>query len=140
MAAIAYPYTARPGRPGGASRSRYPHLRLLTGEETRVVTARPTSRPRGLRRWAPGLATAAALVGLWFGAGALAGAGGPRIARLPGTTPVSGGYAYVVRPGDTLWSIASRLEPGGDPGALVARLTAELSTTVLRPGSVIVVP
>ena len=140
MAAIAYPYTGRPARPRGGPGNGHGHLRLVAGEEARVVAARPARRPGGLRRCAPGLVTAVALMGLWFGAGALAGAGGPGIARLPGTTHVPGGYAYVVRPGDTLWSIASRLEPGSDPGALVARLTAQLSTTVLRPGSVIVVP
>lgn len=136
MAAIAYPYVGRPAR----SRSGPGHLRLVTSEEARVFASAPARRPGALRRWAPGLATMAVLAGLWFGAGALAGAGSPRISRLPGTTPVPGGYAYVVRPGDTLWSIASRLEPGRDPGPLVARLTAEVSTTVLRPGSVIVVP
>ena len=60
--------------------------------------------------------------------------------RLPGSTPVAGGYAYVVRPGDTLWSIASRLEPGRDPRPLVDRLSSQVRGGRLLAGSVLVVP
>lgn len=96
---------------------------------------------RHLRRLAPGLAAASALVGLWLGAGALAGAGGSgQLVRLPGARPVPGGYAYVVRPGDTLWSIASRLEPRGDPRGLVDRLASQVPGGRLLAGSVLVVP
>lgn len=31
---------------------------------------------------------------------------------------------YVVQPGDTLWAIAVRLQPAGDPRVLIARLEA----------------
>jgi Tfp pilus assembly protein FimV len=53
---------------------------------------------------------------------------------------VAGGYAYVVRPGDTLWSIASRLEPGRDPRPLVDRLSSQVRGGRLLAGSVLVVP
>lgn len=49
---------------------------------------------------------------------------------------------YVVRPGDTLWSIAERLVPGEDPRPLVdalARANA-VSPGTLVPGQVLVVP
>jgi Tfp pilus assembly protein FimV len=57
------------------------------------------------------------------------------VAVLPGSVKVDGGYLYVVRPGDTLWSIAARLEPGGDPRVLVAQLAAQVHGGTLLPGS-----
>jgi nucleoid-associated protein YgaU len=50
--------------------------------------------------------------------------------------------AYVVREGDTLWSIAERVSPGGDPRPLVDALSAAngVSAGHLVPGQVIVVP
>lgn len=108
--------------------------------------ARPKTRlhlagSRGLRRLLPGVATLAVLGSLWFGVGALATtAHGTPIVRLPGSVPVAGGYAYTVQPGDTLWSIASRLEPGADPRPLVDRLQAELHGRPLLPGERLVLP
>ncbi len=47
---------------------------------------------------------------------------------LTGTSiPRSGSQTYVVRPGDTLWSIATSHSGGGDPRILVAQLERELS-------------
>lgn len=47
--------------------------------------------------------------------------------------------SVVVRPGDTLWSIASRLVPQGDPRAEVARLQQlnRLGSADLVPGEVL---
>jgi hypothetical protein len=42
---------------------------------------------------------------------------------------------YVVKPGDTLWSIATRLDPSGDPRPLVAQLTHQVRGGELLPGS-----
>ncbi len=53
---------------------------------------------------------------------------------IPGSVPSHGGYLYVVRPGDTLWAIASRVQPGGDPRPLVDRLQAQLHGAAPRPG------
>ncbi|MGH9294231.1 MAG: LysM peptidoglycan-binding domain-containing protein [Acidimicrobiales bacterium] len=91
------------------------------------------SRPRGLRRLLPGAATLAALGGLWIGASAV---GGHQHADkvLAGSVRSGHGYVYVVRPGDTLWSIASRLQPGGDPRPLVADLESQLGGAALLPG------
>lgn len=47
---------------------------------------------------------------------------------------------YIVQPGDTLWSIAARLDPGGDPRPLVERLAFENGGPRLRAGEMIAVP
>lgn len=46
----------------------------------------------------------------------------------------------VVRPGDTLWSIATRLAPDDDPRPLVDALTDALGSTALQPGERIRIP
>jgi hypothetical protein len=50
-------------------------------------------------------------------------------------SPVSG--AYVVRPGDTVWSVARTLQPDGDIRPLVDRLVAERGGTGLVAGEVL---
>ena len=49
--------------------------------------------------------------------------------------------SYVVRQGDTLWSIARHLSPTGDPRSIVDELSAAngVSAGALRPGQVLVV-
>lgn len=96
---------------------------------------------RGLRRLLPGAATLAVFAGAWLGVGALAASDHPvSVDRLPGSVPVHGGFAYVVRPGDTLWSIASRVEPGSDPRPLVDQLQSQLHGQVLQPGDRLILP
>jgi LysM repeat protein len=41
---------------------------------------------------------------------------------------------YVVQPGDTYWSIARHLQPGGDVRALVDKLSSEHGGAPLQPG------
>lgn len=41
---------------------------------------------------------------------------------------------YVVRPGDTVWSIAEQLQPGGDVRALVDQLTERAGGSGLQAG------
>lgn len=41
---------------------------------------------------------------------------------------------YVVRPGDTLWSIAERLDPGGDPRPVVDSLRSRAGGAALEAG------
>jgi hypothetical protein len=93
-----------------------------------------------LRRLLPGVATLAAVAGLWLGAGMLAAGQHPPLAVLPGSVKTPAGYVYVVRPGDTLWSIATRLQPGGDPRALVAELESQVPGGTLVPGSRLLLP
>jgi nucleoid-associated protein YgaU len=47
---------------------------------------------------------------------------------------------YTVRPGDTLWSIATRVDPSADPRPLVARLAAQTGSESVFPGERIVLP
>jgi hypothetical protein len=60
--------------------------------------------------------------------------------RLDNPTAPVAAHLYVVRPGDTLWSIAQRLDPGGDPRSLVAQLEDELNGATLVAGEQIQVP
>ncbi len=46
----------------------------------------------------------------------------------------SSGEVYVVRPGDTMWSIASSLQPDGDVRSLVDELTARAGGASLQAG------
>jgi hypothetical protein len=48
--------------------------------------------------------------------------------------------AWVVRPGDTIWSIAESIQPRGDVRPLVDRLSQEVGNAPLYPGEVIQLP
>jgi LysM repeat protein len=47
---------------------------------------------------------------------------------------------YVVGAGDTLWSIAQRLDPTGDPRPVVAALAAQVGGDVVIPGERLLLP
>jgi LysM domain len=47
---------------------------------------------------------------------------------------------WVVKPGDTIWSIAEAIDPRGDVRPLVDRLSEEISNSSLYPGEVIRLP
>ena len=67
---------------------------------------------------------------------------GPAVRALTPDRPVPvARSAYVVRQGDTLWSIARRVSPTGDPRTVVDALSAEngISAADLEPGQVLVV-
>jgi len=72
----------------------------------------------------------------WGGTGGnpLAAPGAARAGRLVA------GDIYVVRPGDTLWSIAERLAPDSDPRPLVARMEDEVGSGDLQPGEELRLP
>ena len=133
-------WTSGPGRP-------VPYLSLYRPGSS---TGRPGSRRldravyRRRRLMAGGLlllAIAAALILVQLiqagiGGGPLTTTGA---AAGPGMVP-AGATAYVVRPGDTLWSIAAALSPGRDERPLVDRLAAEVGGASLYPGEVIPIP
>jgi Tfp pilus assembly protein FimV len=59
-----------------------------------------------------------------------------------GVEPVAR-HTYVVRAGDSLWSIATRMAPGQDPRPWVARLQAAnpgSDAAALAPGQTLVLP
>jgi hypothetical protein len=86
---------------------------------------------------------AAILIFGWIGLQAASGriGRGPLAATgAPGGLRPAGTAVWVVRPGDTLWSIALAIRPGSDVRPLVDRLAAELGSTVLHPGESIPLP
>ena len=71
------------------------------------------------------------------------GTGGQTLAT-PGAALAGGAVApdatYVIQPGDTLWSLAVRLDPTGDPRPLVARLAAQVGGDTAVPGEHVILP
>ena len=141
---------ARPRRTASAIAARpssagVRHLRLVGDVEptTGGVVARDRFSRRRRSIFAgvvPMLLTVGALVGIWAGAAALRSMGAAPLVAPPGARRAPGGYVVTVRPGQTVWSIASAMEPGADPRALVDRLEAELPGGVLVAGTVLRLP
>ena len=130
MAAVAFPLS---------------HERLRPAP--RLARPGPTPRPRAARPVPPGIyarrrvaaviVVAAVVFGAVVAARALLGAlgGGPLTAPEPISARV-----VVVQPGDTLWAIARRLDPGGDVRITVQRLAAAHGGSALRAGERIRLP
>ena len=117
--------------------------------EWRVASASPV-RPTPAsvyrrRRAVVIIATLAAVAGLRAGVDVLGG--GPLTAAEVHSTPVVAievepvaREVYVVRAGDTLWSIARKVQPAGDVRPLVDRLAESRGGRALQPGERIVLP
>jgi LysM domain len=97
---------------------------------------RRTSQVRR-RRLALGLLCGALLVLLALPISAL---GGRTVARSSSAITSATPQAYTVQPGDTLWTVAQRVDPGGDPRVLVAQLAAQTGSTTLIPGERLALP
>ncbi|HEX3840592.1 MAG TPA: LysM peptidoglycan-binding domain-containing protein [Acidimicrobiales bacterium] len=159
MAALSFPSRLTPdrGRRGGVAlrlvddgRNRSPvigHDWPATAGESPVLALVPDPVPvRQARRRVSSAVrlrrTLLALAGLMVVGLALplGGAGGPSHpsgSALAGTThPIE----YTVQPGDTLWSIATAVDPSADPRPLVAKLAAQTGSDTVEPGEHISVP
>ena len=79
-----------------------------------------------------------------FVGGAIAVSSGALAGLAPAPSASSGAVVgettVTVEPGDTLWSIARRVQPTGDVRPLVDQLAAARGGEVLQPGQQVVVP
>ncbi|HVA03258.1 MAG TPA: LysM domain-containing protein [Acidimicrobiales bacterium] len=143
-----HPAPSRPAH-GGVTPARHlpqsePDRRCHQARPTRAgcITDGRTTRPSVAvrrRRFLLGTVAAGLLVALalpWSGTGGSLATPGPAQA---GEKVVSQS-SYVVQPGDTLWSIADRLDPSGDPRAVVARLEAQVGGDNVVPGESLALP
>ena len=111
--------------PAAQARRRYP-------PERRRRAAARRRRLRGLSRLV--LLVVIVLVTIWVGA---------RIANATSNAAAFSEHTYVVRAGDTLWSVANRAYPGShDPRQLVFRIERRnhLASADIRPGQVLTLP
>jgi hypothetical protein len=135
------------GRPAGSGSSPRARLVVLEGGRSRAGLVPSSCRPVRLpaapssHRRPAAIAAAAALTLVFLVAGWLddrssvptAAPAGPAVPTVdgpgPGPLPV-----YVVQPGDTLWSIARRLDPAGDVRATVDRLVERHGSAIVDVG------
>ena len=128
-----------------------PPLRLLShpGEggraADRVRDIRLVGRAHYSRHWSSVRRARLRRTGLFVLLAGLLGALSVPVSALAGTgaapaTSLIQGSTYTVRPGDTLWSIAIRLDPTGNPRSLVGQLAAETGSDTVVAGEHIVLP
>lgn len=122
---------AVPAFPGLARRER-PRSAAGAGR-TSLPTARPTARMRVTRRGRLAILIVALAVVL------LPGAWRAMATAQTDGVPMA---TVTVQAGDTLWGIASEVDPGADPRVLIAEIREinSLSQSGLVPGQVLVVP
>jgi hypothetical protein len=77
---------------------------------------------------------------LWLGTSAVASQSQDRLQVLPGSQKTAHGYLYLVQPGDTVWSIATRLDPAGDPRPIADQIENEIGGTDLQVGTQVLIP
>lgn len=121
----------------GGEPSASPDHQVRRGPDVAWRRAQRARVQRRRRRLLSGLVAAGLCTALALPLSFLGGAA-PRALRVPGTT-LTGATVYVVRPGDTLWSIAARFDHGGDPRPLAEALARETGSATLVPGERIAV-
>jgi hypothetical protein len=84
---------------------------------------------------APALQVAVHAAPAWLGGGSLA-----TPESRPAAVAATASAVHVVQPGDTLWSLARRIQPTGDIRSLVDRLAAAQDGRPLTAGQRIVLP
>lgn len=124
----------------GAQAAALRGVALMPERRTSRDIAVHTALSRATRGVLASCAMACLIALLWIGAGALSSIHNGPMQVLAGSSRVAGGYRYVARPGDSLWSIATRLDPGGDPRPIVAALSREISGRELMAGDQLVLP
>jgi hypothetical protein len=91
-------------------------------------------------RLALGVLTLGLLAGLALPVSALGGSAPDSAATaLAGAADAGSGVVYVVQPGDTLGSIAARVDPG-DPGHMAIVLARETGSATVVPGEHLTLP
>jgi hypothetical protein len=138
----------------GSPRPGRPQLRLVEAPDRRGVRIRPAEETEG---WGPAPThlprrrasfevrrrrTLLAMMGLALALLALplGGFGGDsHITESASAVQLHAG-TYVVRAGDSLWSIAQRADPAGDPRPIVSQLASELGTYNVVPGEQVTIP
>ena len=113
-------------------------LRLVEAPERRTRRAPRHRASVGVRRRRTLVAvTGLFLIGLAL---PLGGAGGHSHAVGSALAETGKPFVYTVQPGDTLWTIAERVDPSGDPRPLVAKLAAQTGSDTVAPGQKIDLP
>lgn len=124
----------RQGPGAGIHRSRPTYARC---DDPRVAARTAALRRRHVLLAMVAIALLLALASPWSGRGQTGlTAPGPTAA---GTT-LSPHSTYTVQPGDTLWSIAERLDPQGDPRPTMTTLSRQVGSDTVRPGERLVLP
>ena len=131
-----------------------PHLRVIRGGRS-PLPAEVYRRRRLVAGVATAVAVAVLVLGVATGFGFLLGAveGGPAPTGPAGPEPEApggraqpaaaapaGAATVTVQPGDTLWSVARRVQPEGDVRATVDRLAEANGGAQLEVGQVLVLP
>jgi len=131
----------RPDRP-----SEFPdtHTGSHSLRPQRVVCAGPTDRQDAAARRRIRILLGSVVVALVVALALPWGGAGGRPLATPGPARAGDAVAshslYVVQPGDTLWTIAERLVPSGDPRPVVAQLASEIGGDTVVPGERLVLP
>ncbi|HVM66247.1 MAG TPA: LysM domain-containing protein [Acidimicrobiales bacterium] len=149
MAAIEAHLTAAGGRPrhhdrvAPARERRAPQSRRCRASRpgdartARAPAARPAARRSAL---AGAFIVAFATCAVWVQGGGGRTGSAPLNAPGTGRTATAAAHVWVVEPGDTLWGIAERLEPGTDVRPLVDALSRQVHGRPLQAGERLVVP